>query len=185
MLLLCVLAWPARAGSGDDIAAAARAQVGVTTDYDPAYVRLDYPNGDVPAHTGVCADVVVRALRAIGVDLQRALHEDMRAHFDQYPIRWGLERPDRNIDHRRVPNLSTFFERRGLALPPSEDPADYHAGDIVAWELDNGLPHIGIVLARQAGDARPRVVHNIGAGAQVEDVLFVFNRTGHYRWKTD
>ncbi|MEZ0470374.1 DUF1287 domain-containing protein [Luteimonas salinilitoris] len=165
------------------LAAAAETQVGVTLYYDPAYVRLDYPGGDVPADRGVCTDVVVRALReAAGADLQSLVHQDMRAAFAAYPRHWGLRAPDRNIDHRRVPNLETFLERRGLALPRSDDPHHYLAGDIVSWRLPNGLPHIGIVSRRHGAHGRPLVVHNIGAGAQVEDVLFAWPVEGHYRW---
>jgi uncharacterized protein YijF (DUF1287 family) len=169
---------------GERLAAAALAQVGVTLHYDPAYARIAYPNGDVPLARGVCSDVVVRAFRRQGVDLQQLVHEDMRAHFAVYPQKWGLRRPDPNIDHRRVPNLQTFFARRGLARPASRDPRDYAAGDLVAYTLPGGLPHIGVVSTRSTGDgARPLLVHNIGAGAQLEDVLFAWEVVGHYRWR--
>ncbi len=169
---------------GTRLAAAALAQVGVTRIYDPAYVRLDYPDGDVSLERGVCSDVVIRALRRIGVDLQRLVHEDMRAHFADYPRNWGLRRPDRNIDHRRVPNLQRFFVRRGLAVPITGDPRDYRAGDLVAYALPGNLPHIGVVAAQRTPDGvRPLVVHNIGAGAQLEDVLFAWEIVGHYRWR--
>lgn len=167
------------AADGAQIAAAAERQVGVTVRYDPAYVRLDYPDGDVPLDRGVCSDVVIRAFRTIGVDLQRAVHEDMRAHFDRYPRAWGLRTTDRNIDHRRVLNLMTFFERRGKSLDLD---AAYAPGDVVAWRLPNGLPHIGIVATATNADGVPLVAHNIGAGAQVEDVLHLYRKTGHYRW---
>lgn len=161
---------------------AALEQVGVTLYYDPSYVKLAYPGGDVPPDRGVCTDVVVRALRRLGIDLQREVHEDMRSAFAAYPRRWGLTRPDRNIDHRRVPNLMTFFTRRGKARPPSNDGAAYEPGDIVAWSLPDGRPHIGILSDRPSGTAsRWLAVHNIGAGAQVEDVLFQFRIIGHYR----
>ncbi|MFC2951594.1 DUF1287 domain-containing protein [Marinicaulis aureus] len=152
--------------------------------YDPAYVRLSYPMGDVAPDRGVCADVVVRALRALGVDLQQLVHEDMRANFSAYPAHWGLTRPDSNIDHRRVPNLETFLTRKGARLAPSEAPADYLPGDIVAWNLrgdDGWLPHIGVVTDRIGPSGRPMVVHNIGAGPKLEDVLFDWPMTGHYR----
>jgi uncharacterized protein len=153
--------------------------------YDPSYVRLDYPGGDVAPDTGVCADVVVRALRALDIDLQRLVHEDMRADFSAYPKHWGLSRPDTNIDHRRVPNLETFFTRKGAALVISDDPARYLPGDIVAWNLrgEQGgwLPHIGIVTDRIAPSGRAMLVHNIGAGPKLEDVLFNWEITGHYR----
>lgn len=160
---------------------AARAQVGVTLGYDGSYRRLDYPGGDVPMETGVCTDVVVRAFRALGFDLQVAVHEDMRAHFARYPQSWGLRRPDRNIDHRRVPNLETWLRRQGAALGASEDPADYQPGDIVSWRLPGDLPHIGIVSDRHI-DGRPLILHNIGAGTHEEDVLFAYRIEGHFRW---
>jgi uncharacterized protein YijF (DUF1287 family) len=160
---------------------AARAQVGVTRSYDPSYRRIPYPNGDVPRETGVCADVIVRAFRANGIDLQREVHEDMARNFRAYPKNWGLARPDPNIDHRRVPNLATFFRRRGKMLGASRRGPDYQPGDIVTWRLPSGVPHIGIVSDVREGD-RYLMVHNIGAGAQLEDVLFAFEITGHYRW---
>jgi uncharacterized protein YijF (DUF1287 family) len=183
LLLLLTLPQAWAQSAGVRLARAAQAQIGVTTGYDPAYVRLAYPGGDVPPHTGVCSDVVVRAFRAIGVDLQRALHEDMRADFAAYPRKWGLSRPDRNIDHRRVPNLMRFFTRRGTALETGGAAADYRPGDVVAWRLDNGLPHIGIVGERAPGEDFVPVIHNIGAGARREDVLFAWTMIGHYRWK--
>lgn len=170
---------------------AAHAQVGVTLRYDPAYVRLPYPNGDVPLDRGVCSDVVIRAYRALDIDLQQRVHEDMRAHFSAYPALWRLRRPDRSIDHRRVPNLETFFTRHGRRLPVSADPADYRPGDLVTWRLPGNLPHIGIVTTRRdAGGSlaalplapRPWIVHNVGAGAQVEDVLFAWPIAGHFRY---
>jgi uncharacterized protein YijF (DUF1287 family) len=154
-----------------------------TTSYDPSYVKLDYPNGDVPLNTGVCADVVVRAFRKAGVDLQKELHEDMKRNFAKYPKKWGARRPDSNIDHRRVPNLMTWFDRQGKALPGSKDVKDYLPGDVVSWELDNGLPHIGMVSKiKVEGADRYAVVHNIGLGARIEDVLFAWKITGHYRY---
>jgi hypothetical protein len=158
------------------IVAAAREQIGVTVRYDSAYVGLDYPMGDVPPDRGVCTDVVVRAMRGVGVDLQQLVHEDMRRAFDQYPDNWGLTRPDANIDHRRVPNLMAFFKRRGKSLAISNHAADYQPGDIVAWRLSNGRPHIGIV------SDRTMVVHNIGLGTQESADLFSFEIIGHYRW---
>ncbi len=162
------------------LVSATRAQVGVTLLYDSAYRRLSYPDGDVPLERGVCADVVVRAFRGIGHDLQKELHEDMSAHFASYPKNWGLARPDANIDHRRVPNLATFFGRHGTTLANSRRAADYRAGDVVVWRLSNGLAHIGMVV--EADQVAPRVVHNIGAGAREETVLFDFEITGHYRY---
>lgn len=170
--------------------AAALARTRVRVVYDPSYRRLAYPGGDVPADRGVCADVVIRCYRtALGIDLQKLVHEDMTAAFDAYPRHWGLSRPDRNIDHRRVPNLETFFRRQGAALPAGDDPAAYRPGDLVAWNLKGAsgfLPHIGIVTDRHSGlgglAGRPKVVHNIGAGPRLEDVLFAWPMTGHYRW---
>ena len=164
------------------IVEAARAQVGRTVRYDPAYVVLAYPNGDVPLEGGVCTDVVVRAFRSgLGVDLQQAVHEDMRRHFNRYPRIWGLRGPDRNIDHRRVPNLQTYFRRRGYELPVSRDPADYLPGDLVTCTVPPHLPHIMIVSDRTGEGGRPLVIHNIGRGAREEDRLFEFPITGRYR----
>ncbi len=173
-------------GFGESLNDAALARTKAWVLYDPAYRRIAYPGGDVPANRGVCSDVVIRAYRALGIDLQRLVHEDMRANFKAYPKRWGLTRPDPNIDHRRVPNLETFFRRRGAALPPSEDPRNYRPGDLVAWNLRGPggfLPHIGIVTDRLAPSGRPKIVHNIGAGPALEDVLFKWQITGHYRYR--
>jgi hypothetical protein len=154
--------------------------------YDPAYVTIDYPGGDVPADTGVCTDVVVRAYRALGIDLQHLVHEDMSAAFSAYPRRWGLDAPDPNIDHRRVPNLQVFFERQGAALPVARDPDAYRPGDLVTWTVAGHRPHIGIVVGRRSADGeRPLVVHNIGHGPRLEDILFEFPITGHYRFASD
>jgi uncharacterized protein len=184
LLLLVFSAGIAAAQDATTVVTAARTQVGVTVQYDPAYVRIAYPNGDVPLARGVCADVLVRAFRAAGVDLQKLVHEDMGAQFSAYPHKWGLPGPDGNIDHRRVLNLETFFRRRGFEVPISANAADYHAGDIVSWRLPNGLAHIGLVSDRQVqdGSARPLVIHNIGAGAKEEDVLFAWTQVGHFRW---
>ena len=168
-MLLAAVLFSVSTGTG--LAQAALAQVGVTTIYDSRYVSLPYPGGDLPKNRGVCADVVVRAFRVIGVDLQVAVHQDMRDHFAAYPKMWGLTSPDANIDHRRVPNLMKFFDRRGKAVSGA-----FEAGDVVAWRLPNGLYHIGIVSAPD------RVVHNIGYGAQNEDVLHAWKIIGHYRW---
>jgi hypothetical protein len=152
--------------------------------YDPAYVPIPYPNGDVPPDQGVCADVIVRAYRLVGIDLQKEVHEDMSRSFSRYPKMWRLTKPDANIDHRRVPNLMTFFSRKGTTLPLSSDPAAYHPGDIVAWELSNGLLHIGLVVEPLTDDRRRRlVVHNIGRGPRMEDALFVGKIIGHFRYK--
>ena len=165
------------------VIAGAKSQVGVTRGYDPAYRRIAYPNGDVPRHTGVCTDVIIRAYRQAGMDLQVLVHQDMKANFAAYPKIWGLRRPDPNIDHRRVPNLATFFTRKGGKLPVSRRGADYRPGDVVTWRLASGVPHVGLVSdVRVRGTDRYLVVHNIGAGAQIEDVLFAYEVTGHYRW---
>lgn len=152
--------------------------------YDPAYVSLDYPGGDVPADTGVCTDVVIRSYRALGIDLQVLVHEDMRANFSRYPKNWGLSRTDRNIDHRRVPNLQTYFKRQGASLPISDKAEDYQPGDLVAWDLNGrGLTHIGIVVRAPEGrEAGGWIVHNIGAGPQWEQRLFDWEIIGHYRF---
>jgi uncharacterized protein YijF (DUF1287 family) len=151
--------------------------------YDGSYRRIEYPNGDVPENVGVCTDLVIRAYRALGIDLQRAVHEDMKSSFEAYPRTWGLSGPDSNIDHRRVPNLQIFFERHGTVLPKSQDARDYRRGDLVTWMLPGNLPHIGIVASRRSADGRrPLIVHNIGNGPELDDVLFRFPITGHYRY---
>lgn len=158
------------------------AQAGVTTSYDPAYVALDYPGGDVAETTGVCSDVVVRAFRKASIDLQKEVHEDMKAARSAYPTKWGANSPDRNIDHRRVLNLMTYFTRQGKSLPITNNAADYQPGDVVAWELTSGIDHIGIVtnMLSESPD-RYLIVHNIGAGTRIEDVMFAWTIKGHYR----
>lgn len=153
--------------------------------YDGSYRSIAYPMGDVPADRGVCTDLVIRAYRALGVDLQVLVHEDMRAHFDLYPSAriWGMSGPDANIDHRRVPNLQTFFARHGESLPPSDDPQEYQPGDLVTWLLPGNLPHIGVVTQlRDAVSGNPLIAHNIGAGPLLEDALWAHPITGHYRY---
>lgn len=167
---------------GTRIALASQAQVGVTTIYDPAYVRLDYPNGDVPIERGTCTDVVVRAFRAIGVDLQVRVHEDMTKNFSVYPKDWGMTAPDSNIDHRRVQNLATYFTRMGKQIKDMTD-ASFKPGDVVTWQLSGWMQHIGIVAVdRVEGANRFYMIHNIGAGTQEEDALRSFTIIGHYRW---
>ena len=159
------------------------AQAGVTTSYDPSYVSLNYPGGDVPEGTGVCSDVVVRAFRKAGIDLQKEIHEDMTAAPSDYPTKWGAISLDSNIDHRRVLNLMAYFRRHGKSLPISYDATDYQPGDIVAWDLTSGIDHIGIVT-NMSSDSEDRymIVHNIGAGTRVEDALFDWAIKGHYRF---
>jgi len=158
--------------------------------YDPAYVRIPYPGGDVPPTTGVCTDEVIRAYRAVGVDLQKEVHEDMLAHRNAYPHKWVTSSrngggTDTNIDHRRVPNLMVFFSRNGQVLPTSSNATDYHPGDVVAWNLGSGITHIGIVVDQKSAESgRNLIVHNIGAGPRMEDMLFQWKVIGHYRyWK--
>jgi uncharacterized protein YijF (DUF1287 family) len=169
--------------TGANLVAAARRQVGRTLTYDPAYVVLPYPMGDVPEDRGVCADVVIRALRACGVDLQQAVHEDMKSNFSAYPKIWGLRRTDRNIDHRRVLNLAIFLKRRGASLPVTREAVDYRPGDFVTCTVAGKLPHIMMVSDRRHAEARPLIVHNIGQGAREEDRLFEFPLNGHFRWR--
>lgn len=165
------------------LVAAAIEQTTYTRTYDATYVKLDYPAGDVPLDRGVCSDVVVRAFRKNGVDLQKEIHEDMAKHFSVYPRKWGLSSPDSNIDHRRVPNLMTFFKRQGKELAVTDNARDYLPGDIVTWQLDGNATHIGIVTnILTETDNGFQVVHNIGAGVVVEDVLFAWRITGHYRY---
>lgn len=185
MIVLCLLfsALVVRAGdTGEDVAAAARSQIGVTLFYDPGYCALSYPGGDVPIDRGVCTDVVIRAMRAaMSLDLQRMVHEDMLENFAVYPKKWGLSKPDRNIDHRRVPNLQTFFARQGWKLPVTDNALDYLPGDLVTCLLPGNLAHIMIVSDRKNRAGTPLVIHNIGSGAQEENRLFEFLITGHYR----
>lgn len=153
-----------------------------TVRYDPAYVRIPYPNGDVPSDTGVCTDEVIRSYRTLGIDLQKEVHDDMQANFWSYPnhLRWRLLHTDTNIDHRRVPNLMVFFSRKGESLPITNQGSDYHPGDLVTWDLGAGVPHIGIVVDRKSASGHYMIVHNIGSGPRMEDVLFNWKITGHY-----
>ena len=153
-----------------------RNQIGKTLRYDPAYTKLTYPMGDVPMEKGVCTDVVIRALREQNIDLQELVHQDMSRNFSVYPKRWSLKQPDTNIDHRRVPNLMTYFTRQGWAVQDT----NYQAGDIVTWELKGNRPHIGIVSDRKIGD-RPLIIHNIGSGTREDDVLYRYTITGYFR----
>lgn len=177
-----LLAGAANLPNAKDIAAAARSQIGKTLRYDPAYRKLAYPNGDVPIESGVCTDVVIRALRtSLRMDLQKEVHEDMKRNFEHYPKNWGLKTPDKNIDHRRVPNLQTFFKHKGWELPISKHPRDYKPGDLVTCTVPPNLPHFMVVSDRTSAAGTPLIIHNIGSGTQEEDRLFEFKITGHYR----
>lgn len=152
--------------------------------YDPSYFKISYPNGDIPNDKGVCTDVIIRAYRKLGIDLQKEVHEDMKNNFEKYPKIWGLKKTDKNIDHRRVPNLMTFFSRKGTAIRVTKIISDYKPGDIVTWDLGAGITHIGFVVdTKSTDDLRNMIVHNIGKGQVVEDCLFNFKVTGHYRYK--
>ena len=174
----------AETGWADRLVAEAARQIGITVIYDPAYVPLSYPGGDIPRKRGVCTDVVIRAYRdAFDIDLQKLVHDDMKKHFSSYPKIWGLSRPDRNIDHRRVPNLERFFKRAGALLEASSDPAAFKPGDLVSQRLPGNLPHISIVSDEVANDGvTPLVIHNIGAGTRMENRLFAFKHSGHFRF---
>lgn len=186
VLFLVICMASANAENGDMIVEAARKQIGVTLKYDPAYTALEYPGGDVPKERGVCTDVVIRALRdGLAQDLQKLVHEDMKANFAKYPKNWGLKGTDKNIDHRRVPNLMAFFKRKHTALvvPGVDDKEKFLPGDLVTCTVPPHLPHIMIVSDRKNADGLPLVIHNIGGGAKEEDRLADFPLTGHFRWK--
>jgi len=167
---------------GHDLAEAAKSQIGVTLRYDSGYQKIPYPGGDVPQDRGVCTDVIIRAYRRFGVDLQVLVHQDMAGAWAAYPNPWRLKSTDRNIDHRRVPNLATFFQRHGQSLATDKDPKTYLPGDIVAWRLSSGVPHVGLVSSEKSSSGVPLVIHNIGLGTRLEDCLFAFTITGHYRY---
>ena len=181
ILLLLISAF--QPASALTLVEAARERLNHVVLYDGAYQVIDYPMGDVAANRGVCTDVIIRAYRQLGIDLQQRVHEDMSQHFSLYPDHWGLSRPDSNIDHRRVPNLEVFFSRHGQSLPLSDDAADYQPGDVVSWRLSgSGRPHIGVVSDEQAASGNPKIIHNIGWGPQHDDMLFDHPITGHYRY---
>jgi len=181
LVLFAIVSLLAASAFGQNLALveAAKAIIDPSIRYDPVYVQIKYPMGDVDPRTGVCTDVVIRAYRGIGIDLQKELHEDIRANFNVYPSqkRWGLTKPDRNIDHRRVPNLMKFFSRKGKSLKITDNPSDYKPGSIVCWDLGGGILHIGIVL-----DNPQSIIHNIGGGQVVEDILFRWKIIGHYSY---
>ncbi|EJE8558715.1 DUF1287 domain-containing protein [Vibrio vulnificus] len=186
-LPLVLLSASVSAGNSlSDLVDAAKERTTHTVIYDGSYIKIAYPNGDVPPSIGVCTDVIIRSYRKLGVDLQVLVHEDMRDNFSLYPSNriWGLSKPDRNIDHRRVPNLQIFFKRHGQSLLISDEGLAYKAGDIVTWMLPSNLPHIGIVTNDLSQDGkRPLIVHNIGSGPVLEDMLFDFKITGHFRYE--
>jgi uncharacterized protein YijF (DUF1287 family) len=185
LLLLCLMVVDVHALSPfqQKLAVAAESLTRQRVIYDPAYVVLPYPNGDVPPNKGVCTDVVIRAYRKMGIDLQRLVHEDMKNHFKLYPQKWGMSGPDKNIDHRRVPNLMVFFSRKGTEIEISNNANDYQPGDEVAWDLGNRVTHIGIVSSKRTRDnKRHLMVHNIGQGQVLEDCLFSYTVIGHYRY---
>lgn len=167
----------------DKLSAAAISIIDSNVKYTPDYVSIKYPNGDVPVKTGVCTDVVIRSYRKLDIDLQKEVHEDMKKNFSKYPKTWGLRNTDTNIDHRRVPNLETFFTRKGEKLTVSENPNDYKTGEIVTWMINGKLPHIGIITNKKSPDGkRPMIVHNVGAGQVLEDCLFSYTIVGHYKY---
>ncbi len=187
--LILLILWPAVsfASEGEpEIVQAARARTLVDVRYDPKYVRLTYPGGDVSADTGVCTDVIIRTYRnAFRFDFQKAVHEDMRANFSKYPKSWGLKRPDRNIDHRRVPNLEVFLKRQGASLPITKKAENYLPGDIVSWRLGGRIAHIGIVSDRKSAWGTPLIIHNIGQGPVEDDLLFNTDINGHFRFRPE
>lgn len=178
LLLICLMtssvAW---AIDKERLVIDARSQIGKTVSYDPAYTQLSYPMGDVPINKGVCTDVVIRALRHQDMDLQKLIHEDMKQNFSAYPKKWELKSPDKNIDHRRVPNIATYFKRKGYQVKDGV----YKSGDIVTWDLGSGLVHIGIVSDKKSQSRVPLIIHNIGSGTKEENILYKFKITGHYR----
>ena len=191
LTVLMIIPASAWADSGADagleaIVSSARERTLAEVRYDPKYVRLSYPGGDVPADTGVCTDVVIRTFRnAFAFDFQKAVHEDMKANFSAYPKSWGLSKPDKNIDHRRVPNLETFLRRQGAAVPITSNSEDYLPGDIVSWRLGGRIAHIGIVSDKKMSDGTPLVIHNIGQGPIEENILWIPEMTGHFRFVPD
>jgi uncharacterized protein YijF (DUF1287 family) len=184
LLFLALQALPAQDIFYKKLAQAALTLTTQQVSYDPAYFTISYPNGDVPADKGVCTDVVIRAYRKLGIDLQKEVHEDMKSHFSNYPKSWGLSKPDKNIDHRRVPNLMVFFKKFGETKAITQNAKDYRPGDVVCWNLGGAITHIGIVADKiSTWSGKPMVVHNIGRGQVLEDCLFDFKIIGHYRYK--
>lgn len=185
-LLVCVFLFQLSYSQENKLAQAAFELTKDKVVYDPSYFSIPYPNGDVPKGKGVCTDLVIRALRKVGIDLQKEVHEDMKSYFSQYPKIWGLTKTDKNIDHRRVPNLMTYFKRKGNTKPITKKAKDYLPGDIIAWNLGGAITHIGIVANKKSKDnKRNLIVHNIGSGQVLEDCLFSFKIIGHYRLKVE
>jgi uncharacterized protein len=186
VFILLILSFNAFAANfNSDIATAAIARTKSQVTYDGSYFSIPYPGGDVPKNIGVCTDVIIRVYRVLGVDLQKLVHEDMKLKFSAYPSKrlWGLKGTDKNIDHRRVPNLQVFFSRKGNSLAVTDQAKDYQIGDLVTWMLPGNLPHIGIVTNQKTSDGlRNKIVHNIGSGPKLEDMLFKYKITGHYRY---
>jgi hypothetical protein len=186
LLILASVSAPGQTPFANRLADSALVLTHQSVTYDPSYFSMDYPNGDVPADKGVCTDVIIRAYRKVGIDLQKEVHEDMKENFDQYPGLWGLTRPDSNIDHRRVPNLMTFFSRHGSVKKMSGNASDYQPGDIVCWNLGGGTTHIGMVSNLRSEDGmRYLIIHNIGAGQVTEDILFDYRIIGHYTYNPE
>ena len=182
-ILLGLVLMTTPAFADEALVAAAQHRLKQSITFNGAYLELDYPGGDVPANIGVCTDVIIRSYRAaFGFDFQKAVHEDMKANFSAYPNNWGLRRTDRNIDHRRVPNLETYLKRQGASLGTSRKASDFKPGDIVSWRLGGSLPHIGIISDKKAADGTPLIIHNVGVGPQEEDVLFLYKMNGHFRF---
>jgi uncharacterized protein YijF (DUF1287 family) len=183
IFLFCVFFTNAQSKFGLQLSNSALTLIDSSIKYDPAYFVLKYPNGDVPADKGVCTDVIIRAYRKLGIDLQKEVHEDMAKNFSKYPKTWGLKKPDTNIDHRRVLNLAVFFSRFGKVKSTETNPALYVPGDIVTWILPGNLTHIGLVVNKKSSDGkRFLIVHNIGGGQVLEDCLFKYTVTGHYQY---
>jgi len=184
LIVLFPLLFTGQAFADAALVKAAQERLEHNVTYNGAYMKLDYPGGDVPANIGVCTDVVIRSYRAaFGFDFQKAVHEDMKANFSAYPKNWGHTRTDKNIDHRRVPNLETYLKRQGASLSLSRKPSNFKPGDIVSWRLaGNGVPHIGIVSDRKSMIGTPLIIHNVGSGPQEEDVLFLYKMNGHFRF---
>ncbi len=167
----------------DKLSVAAISIVDPNIIYTPTYVSIKYPNGDVPAKTGVCTDVIIRAYRKLGIDLQKEVHEDMAKNFSKYPTKWGLKKTNTNIDHRRVPNLETFFTRKGQKLTVTQNAKDYKIGEMVTWMINGKLPHIGIITNKKSPDGNPMIVHNVGGGQVLEDCLFSYEIVGHFKYE--